>query len=140
MLVTLHRNAPTHLNVEKVEVRAGSVVVVEYAGGRPKSHTERNYRVGDSVHLHGLDCKVNRKHAGVALLVEQLICNPAESQSSQFLGGVMYRVKAYFKDSVVARKFYDLYDAIEWKDSADAHQPRKNNFRERYIFHEGMGL
>ena len=28
----------THQNVEKVEVRAGSVVVVEYAGGRLKSH------------------------------------------------------------------------------------------------------
>ena len=42
----------THQNVEKVEVRAGSVVVVEYAGGRLKFSTERNYRVGDSVPLY----------------------------------------------------------------------------------------
>ena len=45
----------------------------------------------------------------------------------------MYRVKAYFKDHVVSRKFYDLYDAIEWKDSADAHYPVKTTL-EKGIF------
>ena len=42
----------THNNVERVEVRKGSVVVVEYAGGRLKFSTERNYNVGDSVPLY----------------------------------------------------------------------------------------
>ena len=37
----------THDNYETVERRDGSVVVVEYAGGRPKFSTERNYNVGD---------------------------------------------------------------------------------------------
>lgn len=42
----------THQNVEQVEVRAGSVIVVEYAGGRLKFSTERNYKVGDTVPLY----------------------------------------------------------------------------------------
>lgn len=42
----------THQNVEKVEVRRGSIVVVEYAGGRLKFSTERNYNVGDKVPMY----------------------------------------------------------------------------------------
>ena len=62
--------------------------------------------------------KVNINIAGVAS--EQLICRAVD---------VMYRVKAYFKDLVVARKFYDLYDAIEWKDKKEKGIfPRENGY------------
>ena len=33
----------------------------------------------------------------------------------------MYKVTAYFRTHKVTQKFYDLYDAIEWRDSADAY-------------------
>ena len=36
----------------------------------------------------------------------------------------MYKVTAYFKDYKVSEKFADMYDAIEFKDSADAHYPQ----------------
>ena len=42
----------------------------------------------------------------------------------------MYRVKAYFKDSIVSKTFVDMYDAIEWKDNADAHYPYKTTFED----------
>tara|TARA_B100000927_G_scaffold78013_1_gene62088 strand:- start:182 stop:712 length:531 start_codon:yes stop_codon:yes gene_type:complete len=42
----------THNNYETVERRDGSVVVVEYAGGRLKFSTERNYNIGDKVPLY----------------------------------------------------------------------------------------
>jgi len=35
----------------------------------------------------------------------------------------MYQVKAYFKNHVVTRYFVDQYDAIDFKDLADAHYP-----------------
>ena len=35
----------------------------------------------------------------------------------------MYRVTGYFKDQKVVRHFVDLYDAIDFKDSVDAHYP-----------------
>jgi len=42
----------------------------------------------------------------------------------------MYKVTAYFKTHKVTQKFYDLYDAIDWRDSADAHYPKKVKFEE----------
>lgn len=44
----------------------------------------------------------------------------------------MYRVTAWFKDHKISQKFYDLYDAIEFKDSADAH------YADKVIFEEGV--
>ena len=35
----------------------------------------------------------------------------------------MYRVTGYVKDQKVVRHFVDLYDAIDFKDSVDAHYP-----------------
>ena len=40
----------------------------------------------------------------------------------------MYKVTAYFKDHKVVQKFYDLYDAIDYRDSADANYPIKVTF------------
>ena len=40
----------------------------------------------------------------------------------------MYRVTAYFKNHVVTQKFYDLYDAIDFRDSADANYPKEVTF------------
>ena len=42
----------------------------------------------------------------------------------------MYRVKAVFKENTVTRYFLDKFDAIEWKDSADAHYPLKTTFEQ----------
>jgi hypothetical protein len=39
----------------------------------------------------------------------------------------MYKVTAYFRKHKVTKSFYDLYDAIDFKDSADAHYPIKTN-------------
>jgi hypothetical protein len=41
----------------------------------------------------------------------------------------MYKVTAYFKNHKVTQTFYDLYDAIDWRDVADAHYPVKVIFR-----------
>ena len=40
----------------------------------------------------------------------------------------MYKVTAYFKDYKVVQKFYDLYDAIDFRDSADANYPKEVKF------------
>jgi len=40
----------------------------------------------------------------------------------------MYRVTAYFKNHKVTQKFYNLYDAIDFRDSADANYPRQVKF------------
>ena len=40
----------------------------------------------------------------------------------------MYKVTAYFRNHKVTKSFYDKYDAIEFKDNADAHYPTKVNF------------
>ena len=40
----------------------------------------------------------------------------------------MYKVTAYFKDHKVVQKFYDLYDAIDFRDSADANYPKEVKF------------
>ena len=40
----------------------------------------------------------------------------------------MYRVTAYFKTHKVSQMFKDVYDAIDYKDSADAHYPKKVTF------------
>ena len=40
----------------------------------------------------------------------------------------MYKVTAYFRDHKVVQKFYDLYDAIDFRDSADANYPRQVKF------------
>jgi hypothetical protein len=40
----------------------------------------------------------------------------------------MYKVTAYFKDHKVVEKFYSLYDAIDFRDSADANYPKKVKF------------
>lgn len=41
----------------------------------------------------------------------------------------MYKVTAFFKDRKVSEKFYDVNDAIEFRDNADAHYPLKVTFR-----------
>src|SRR6056300_464685 len=40
----------------------------------------------------------------------------------------MYKVTAYFKDTVISKKFASLYDAIDFRDSADAHYPKEVTF------------
>ncbi len=40
----------------------------------------------------------------------------------------MYKVTAQFKDYKVVQKFYNVYDAIEYRDSADAHYPKAVKF------------
>jgi hypothetical protein len=40
----------------------------------------------------------------------------------------MYRVTAYFKNHKVTQEFYNLYDAIDFRDSADANYPRQVKF------------
>lgn len=40
----------------------------------------------------------------------------------------MYKITAYFKDYKVIQKFYDLYDAIDFKDTMDAHYPKNITF------------
>tara|TARA_B100001057_G_C22382280_1_gene768895 strand:- start:69 stop:563 length:495 start_codon:yes stop_codon:yes gene_type:complete len=40
----------------------------------------------------------------------------------------MYKVTAYFREHKVSQKFHDMYDAIDWRDSADAHYPKKVTF------------
>ncbi len=44
----------------------------------------------------------------------------------------MYRVSAKFRDHTVVRYFLDVYDAIDFKDTVDAHYPLK------VIFEEGV--
>ena len=45
----------------------------------------------------------------------------------------MYKVTAYFKNHKVTQSFYDLYDAIDWRDVADAHYPKEVTF-EKGVF------
>jgi tetrahydromethanopterin S-methyltransferase subunit B len=45
----------------------------------------------------------------------------------------MYKVTAYFKTHKVSQMFKDVYDAIDYKDSADAHYPKKVTF-EKGVF------
>ena len=40
----------------------------------------------------------------------------------------MYKVTAYFKENTITQKFYNLYDAIEFRDSVDAHYPKRVTF------------
>jgi len=40
----------------------------------------------------------------------------------------MYKVTAYFKNTIVSKKFHDLYDAIDFRDLADAHYPKEVTF------------
>ena len=40
----------------------------------------------------------------------------------------MYKVTAHFKGYRVVRKFYDRFDAIEFRDTADAHYPQNITF------------
>ena len=40
----------------------------------------------------------------------------------------MYKVTAYFKDHKVTEKFHNLYDAIDFRDTADAHYPKHVTF------------
>ena len=42
----------------------------------------------------------------------------------------MYRVTAYFKNKKVSQMFSNIYDAIEFRDSADAHYPNRVTFEE----------
>ena len=41
----------------------------------------------------------------------------------------MYKVTAWFKDRKLSEKFYDVNDAIEYRDDVDAHYPLKVTFR-----------
>lgn len=45
----------------------------------------------------------------------------------------MYRVTAYFKTHKVSQMFKDVYDAIDYRDLADAHYPKKVTF-EKGVF------
>jgi len=40
----------------------------------------------------------------------------------------MYRVTAYFKNHKIVQEFTDLYDAIDWRDVADANYPDNVKF------------
>jgi hypothetical protein len=40
----------------------------------------------------------------------------------------MYKVTAHFKDYRVVKKFYDRFDAIDFRDTADAHYPEQVTF------------
>jgi hypothetical protein len=40
----------------------------------------------------------------------------------------MYRIKAYFKNQVVVRYFLDQYEAIDFRDTVDAHYPLRVTF------------
>jgi hypothetical protein len=40
----------------------------------------------------------------------------------------MYKVTAYFKNKKIVRSFYELYDAIDFRDTIDAHYPLKVTF------------
>ena len=48
----------------------------------------------------------------------------------------MYRVTAYFKNHKVTQTFVDLYDAIDWRDVADAHYPKKVTFEKETSMRE----
>ena len=41
----------------------------------------------------------------------------------------MYRVTAYFKDKKISKKFYNFFDAVEYRDDVDAHYPNKVIFQ-----------
>ena len=49
---------------------------------------------------------------------------------------VMYKVTAYFDKEKIIKKFYDLYDAIDFRDSADAHYPTKVTFEQEFSMRE----
>jgi len=40
----------------------------------------------------------------------------------------MYKVTAYFRNHKVVEKFHNLYDAIDFRDSADANYPKEVKF------------
>ena len=40
----------------------------------------------------------------------------------------MYKVTGYFKDNKVTRSFVDVYDAIDFRDTIDAHYPLRVTF------------
>ena len=40
----------------------------------------------------------------------------------------MYKVTAYFRNKKIVRSFYELYDAIDFRDTIDAHYPLKVTF------------
>jgi hypothetical protein len=40
----------------------------------------------------------------------------------------MYRIKAYFKNQVIVRYFVDQYEAIDFRDTVDAHYPLRVTF------------
>jgi len=42
----------------------------------------------------------------------------------------MYRITGYFKNHVVVRYYTDKYDAIDFKDTIDAHYPLKVTFEQ----------
>jgi hypothetical protein len=44
----------------------------------------------------------------------------------------MYQVKAYFRNHIVTEYFIDKYDAIEFKETVDAHYPLK------VVYNEGV--
>ena len=40
----------------------------------------------------------------------------------------MYRIRAYFKNQVIVRYFVDQYEAIDFRDTVDAHYPLRVTF------------
>jgi len=40
----------------------------------------------------------------------------------------MYRIRAYFKNQIIVRYFVDQYEAIDFRDTMDAHYPLKVTF------------
>ena len=50
----------------------------------------------------------------------------------------LYQVKAYFRDRTVVKYFVDKYDAIDFRDTVDAHYPLKVTFEkelQRVLIH-----
>ena len=48
----------------------------------------------------------------------------------------MYRVTAYFKNKLYTQSFLDLYDAIDYKDDAEAHYASKVKFEKVFDMRE----
>lgn len=48
----------------------------------------------------------------------------------------MYRVTAYFRNSTITRLFVNMYDAIDFRDTVDAHYPNKVKFEQEFNMRE----
>jgi len=48
----------------------------------------------------------------------------------------MYKVTAYFRDKKISQIFYDVYDAIDFRDVMDANYPKKVTFEKEFSMRE----